>query len=153
MSDERNAGRETSLFVARTPEQIEQENKTPAVNVAAFKPTSIKNRRADPAVSRVNAELAGYRSEMAEVPEAKSKREEPARATTAAGNQRLTAVSNEQRPRRFRTDRNFQVNIKATVEVRDRFNKLCDDRNWASGVTLEYLLDLHDRTQGKATNE
>ena len=43
-------------------------------------------------------------------------------------------------PRRRRTGRNVQVNIKATQETIDRLTAISDAKGWAFGETLEHAL-------------
>ena len=44
-------------------------------------------------------------------------------------------------PRRWRTGRNTQLNLKVSVDVLDRFTKLADQRRIPFGALLEQLLD------------
>ena len=44
-------------------------------------------------------------------------------------------------PRRRRTGRNVQLNIKATQSTIDRFTALCDARGWAFGEALDHALE------------
>ena len=48
-------------------------------------------------------------------------------------------------PRRFRANRNSQLNIKCLQDTYGCFVRLVDEGGEVSGVVLERLLDLHDR--------
>jgi hypothetical protein len=149
MSTDRNAGREASLFVTRTPDEIEQDNPKPRLDISGFQPKSIRERRPDTELARLNAERTGHHSELAPV-----NRNESARTTPpppAPKKAEAKPLPPKQMPRRFRTNRNAQVNIKASDEARARFYKLCDERDQASGIVLEYLLELHDRFGANAS--
>jgi hypothetical protein len=44
-------------------------------------------------------------------------------------------------PRRWRTGRNTQLNLKVSADVLDRFTKLADQRRIPFGALLEQLID------------
>ena len=52
------------------------------------------------------------------------------------------------KPRRFRTGRNQQVNVKATAETIEKFLKAADDRNVPLGECLRLALDALERAGG-----
>jgi hypothetical protein len=51
-------------------------------------------------------------------------------------------------PRHYRTGRNQHLGIKTTIETRDRFYKLADDRNVPLGELLRLALDALERAGG-----
>jgi hypothetical protein len=51
-------------------------------------------------------------------------------------------------PRRYRTGRNMQLNIKATAETIADFNAICDRHRWVAGETLQRALDALKRELG-----
>src|ERR1044072_5481558 len=48
--------------------------------------------------------------------------------------------SPKREPRRYRTGRNAQVNIKASQQTIDAFYDVCDRTGWVGGETLEYAI-------------
>lgn len=52
------------------------------------------------------------------------------------------------KPRRYKTGRNQQLNIKATGETIERFLKAADDRNVPLGEMLKQALDVLDGAGG-----
>lgn len=51
-------------------------------------------------------------------------------------------------PRRYRTGRDQHLGIKTTIETRERFYKMADERKVQHGVLLELALDALDRAGG-----
>ena len=47
------------------------------------------------------------------------------------------SIPSRKEPRRHRTGRNVQVNIKALQETVDRFNAIVDGQKWVTGYVLE----------------
>lgn len=52
-------------------------------------------------------------------------------------------------PRRHRTGRNVQLNIKARAEAVDAFYALADQQNWVLGETFERAIDALQRELGR----
>ena len=48
-------------------------------------------------------------------------------------------------PRRYRTGRNVQFNVKASQETVDAFYEISDSRGWVLGETLEHALEALQR--------
>jgi hypothetical protein len=48
-------------------------------------------------------------------------------------------------PRRYRTGRNVQFNVKASQETVDAFYKISDSKGWVLGETLEHALEALQR--------
>ena len=53
--------------------------------------------------------------------------------------------SRRREPRRYRTGRNVQLNIKVRRETLDAFNTLCETRGWVQGETLARALAALER--------
>lgn len=70
-------------------------------------------------------------------------------AANAAGFQSREVIPKipQKKPRRRRTGRNAQLNIKTTPETIDTFYRLADANGWGLGETLEYALTLLDSQQ------
>lgn len=51
-------------------------------------------------------------------------------------------------PRRRRTGRNAQLNLKARQDMIDRFCAVADGQGWGLGETLEYAVVLLEKTYG-----
>lgn len=51
-------------------------------------------------------------------------------------------------PRRYRTGRDQHLGIKTTIETRERFYKMADQRKVQHGVLLELALDALERAGG-----
>ncbi len=49
-------------------------------------------------------------------------------------------------PRRRRTGRNIQLNLKVDRETADRLYRLADEHGWVLGETLEHALEALERT-------
>ncbi|MEQ8750326.1 MAG: hypothetical protein RIC52_11160 [Amphiplicatus sp.] len=76
-------------------------------------------------------------------PKAEATRE----AAIAAGFRSREAVQSmvSAKPRRRRTGRNAQFNIKAKPETIEEFCAIADDQGWGIGETLEYAVELLKR--------
>ena len=84
-------------------------------------------RRPEAGSTRKSAEAAGFRS-----------REAGAAPVPAGG-------AGEGRPRRRRTGRNTQFNLKARPETIAQFCAVADARGWGLGETLEHAVALLER--------
>jgi len=61
---------------------------------------------------------------------------------TAPVAQKPQAVSAKREPRRHRTGRNVQINLKVTQRAYDLINQITDDHEgWVLGATFEHALD------------
>lgn len=58
------------------------------------------------------------------------------------------AATPRRKQRRYRTGRNQHLGIKTTIETRERFYKLADDRNVPLGELLRLALDALERAGG-----
>jgi hypothetical protein len=59
--------------------------------------------------------------------------------------ERLPASSSKREPRRYRTGRNIQLNIKARAEAIEAFYAIADQRGWVLGETFERAIDALKR--------
>jgi len=55
------------------------------------------------------------------------------------------AVSERREPRRYRTGRNVQLNLKVRQEAVDAFYRLADERGWVLGETFERAVSALER--------
>lgn len=94
---------------------------------AAFaKPKRAANDKRKPEESRKAAEAAGFRSR--EPVKAPAVQEEPSAP-----------------PRRRRTGRNAQINIKTRAETIEAFTRIADANGWGLGETFERAMELLER--------
>jgi len=99
------------------------------IDVSAFKPKPSASPAASPEKVREVAEATQFRSrDPKPVPESVPARREP---------------------RRHRTGRNVQLNIKARAEAVDAFYTLADQQNWVLGETFERAIDALQRELAK----
>jgi hypothetical protein len=102
------------------------------IDVSGFAPKAGADRSA-PAPDQVKAvaEAARFRSREPAAP--------PPPATV------------KRQPRRYRTGRNIQFNVKASQETVDAFYAISDREGWVLGETLEHALEaLQRELQGRA---
>jgi len=96
------------------------------LDVTAFAPKTGIDAKAPAAEQvRVVAEAAQFRSREATAPKS------PARA--------------KREPRRYRTGRNVQFNIKALQNTVDAFYAITEDQDWVLGYTLERAVEALKR--------
>lgn len=88
-------------------------------------PTAV-NVKPDTAAARKAAEVSGFRS----------REPKPMPITPEAG------AGQGGVPRRRRTGRNAQINLKARPETIEAFVAIADRQGWGLGETLEYAVDL-----------
>jgi hypothetical protein len=86
-------------------------------DLSGFKLTSL----AKPEQVRDVAEQAGFRSREAVAPAA-------------------TAAMTSREPRRYRTGRNVQLNLKVRQEAMDAFYRLADAQGWVLGEAFEHAI-------------
>lgn len=53
----------------------------------------------------------------------------------------------DRQPRRYRTGRNVQLNLKASQQTVDAFYDVCDKTGWVSGEALEYAIAALQRDE------
>lgn len=61
----------------------------------------------------------------------------------------LPAPVTKRTPRRYRTGRNVQFNVKASQDTVDAFYAISDSKGWVLGETLEHALAALQRELGK----
>jgi hypothetical protein len=79
----------------------------------------------EPGKVRQVAEAAGFRSR------------EPSHAAAATRHPAAPAAAGKREPRRYRTGRNQQLNIKATPEAIESFYAVAERQGWVLGETFE----------------
>jgi hypothetical protein len=94
-------------------------------DISAFKPKPPSTPAANPEQVREVAEAARFRSR------------DPRAAPTEQPQRR--------EPRRHRTGRNVQLNIKARAEAVDAFYAIADRQNWVLGETFERAIEALSR--------
>lgn len=57
----------------------------------------------------------------------------------------IPAPAAKRPPRRYRTGRNVQFNVKASQETVDAFYEISDSKGWVLGETLEHALEALQR--------
>lgn len=93
------------------------------------KPATNANAKPDVVVARKAAEASGFRS--------REPKPAPMPAETGAGQGSA--------PRRRRTGRNAQFNLKARPETIEAFVAIADRQSWGLGETLEHAVALLER--------
>ena len=101
------------------------------LGLGEFKPKA----PAPPEQVRGVAEQAGFRS----------------REPKAAPTDSLPATPERREPRRYRTGRNVQLNLKVRQEAVDAFYRLADERGWVLGETFERAVSALERELQEAT--
>jgi hypothetical protein len=107
-------------------------------------------KRASPFDVEEDLDVSGFAPKAAPVPAA---RPEQVRAVSEAAKFQsrepkpvLTPIASIKRePRRYRTGRNVQLNIKARTEVIEAFYAIADERGWVLGETFERAIDALKR--------
>lgn len=59
--------------------------------------------------------------------------------------ERMPSGSSKREPRRYRTGRNIQLNIKARAEAIEAFYAIAEQRGWVLGETFEHAIDALKR--------
>jgi hypothetical protein len=99
------------------------------LDVSGFAPKPGPDRSAPPAEQvRAVAEAASFRSREPALP---------------------PPVAPKRTPRRYRTGRNVQFNLKASQETVDAFYAISDRQGWVLGETLEHALAALERELGQ----
>ncbi len=113
--------------------------------------TPARERRARPASAdtRKVADATGFRSREARVPDPDPVQPPAPLSAPAAGRAGAEGTA-EVQPRRRRTGRNAQFNLKARPETIARFCAIADAQGWGLGETLEHAVDLLERQQAAA---
>lgn len=126
----------------------------PDFDPAEWAPGSPPHPRPEAAATRAAADATGFRSREA-APEVKSAPPVRERAGGAAplavpvGPAPVAAPAPAVLPRRRRTGRNTQFNLKARPDIIARFCAVADGNDWGLGETLEYAVALLEREYGR----
>jgi hypothetical protein len=96
------------------------------LDVSGFAPKAADRPAARPEQVRAVSEAAQFQSR------------EPRR-------ERLPVTKSKREPRRHRTGRNVQLNIKARAEAIEAFYAIADQRGWVLGETFERAIDALQR--------
>jgi hypothetical protein len=102
------------------------------LDVSGFAPKSAPERAAKAEQVRAVSEVANFRSREARTPAPK-----PIEAATEPL---------RREPRRYRTGRNTQLNIKARAEVIEAFYSLADREGWVLGEAFEHAVAALERS-------
>lgn len=102
------------------------------VDVSGFAPRPPDRSAARPEQVRAVSETAQFRSREPR-PDAREPKPQPESAAT------------KREPRRYRTGRNMQLNIKARTEAIETFYALSDQQGWVLGETFEHAVDALKR--------
>ena len=98
----------------------------PEIDITGFKPRTAAKPAAQPEHVKAISETASFVSR------------EPIRAPHT--------VTPAREPRRHRTGRNIQLNIKARAETIERFYAIADRHGWVLGETFERVIAAFERT-------
>ena len=105
----------------------------PAFDVSAFTPKTRPTPPAAPQEVRALAEAMNFRSREAR----------PASATEAPATE--TATGPRRQPRRHRTGRTAQLNVRTRPETFDAVYAIADEEGWLVGETVERALEALQR--------
>lgn len=99
--------------------------------------------------AELELDVAGFAPKEAVMP---TVRPEQVRAVSEAANfqsreprHEMQAGPPKREPRRYRTGRNIQLNIKARADVIERFYRLADQKGWVLGETFERAVAALER--------
>ena len=99
--------------------------------------------------AELELDVAGFAPKEAVTP---TVRPEEVRAVSEAANfqsreprHEIQAVPPKREPRRYRTGRNIQLNIKARANVIDAFYEIADQNGWVLGETFERAVAALER--------
>jgi hypothetical protein len=98
-------------------------------------------------------DVSGFRPKAG--PDTSAPRPEQVRAVATAANfhsreaPRPVAEAAKREPRRHRTGRNVQFNVKASQQTVDAFYAISDSQGWVLGETLEHALQALQRVRAQ----
>lgn len=112
---------------------------------AEWPPTPAARARPSEAATAQAARASGFRSREPREGEApQPSRDDPPATEPATG-----SVVEPARPRRRRTGRSMQLNLKAKPETIAAYCELADRMGWGLGETLERAVELLEREHGR----
>ena len=104
----------------------------PEIDISGFKPRTAIKPAAQPDQVKAISETASF---VSREPPGKPLQSAPAPATRTSRQAPRELTTRE--PRRYRTGRNIQLNIKARAETVERFYAIADRHGWVLGETFE----------------
>ena len=113
----------------------------PDIDISGFRPRTEAKPAAQPDQVKAISETASFVSREP----IRTPRQAAAPTPVAREAQREPTM---REPRRHRTGRNIQLNIKATAETIDRFYAIADRHGWVLGETFERAIAALERTGG-----
>jgi hypothetical protein len=111
----------------------------PEIDISGFEPRKIAKPTARPDEVKAISETANFVSREPAAPSLKG-------APTARASREAQKEPVPREPRRHRTGRNIQLNIKARAETIDRFYAIADLHGWVLGETFERAIAALERT-------
>ncbi len=111
----------------------------PEIDISGFEPRKIAKPAARPDEVKAISETANFVSREPTAPSPKT-----APAPRASREPQREPIVRE--PRRHRTGRNIQLNIKARAETIDRFYAIADRHGWVLGEAFERAIAALERT-------
>jgi hypothetical protein len=114
-------------------------DEAPEIDISGFEPRKIAKPTARPDEVKAISETANFVSREPVPPTAKAG---PAARASREPQKEPTA----REPRRHRTGRNIQLNIKARAETIDRFYAIADRQGWVLGEAFERAIAALERT-------
>ncbi len=123
-------------------------DESPDLDLSAFAPKTKTDTKAPSAAAiKAVAETANFRSRDARaVPVAPAAKATPAAVVTAPA-----STSPKREPRRYRTGRNVQFNVKVLQETVDAIYDISEAQDWVLGYTLERAVAALKRELESAT--
>jgi hypothetical protein len=119
----------------------------PEIDISGFKPRTAAKPAAQPEQVKAISETASFVSrEPIRTPRQTAAPGPVARASQA----QREPMTRE--PRRHRTGRNIQLNIKARAETIERFYAISDRKGWVLGETFERAIAALEREEANSTS-
>ncbi len=116
-------------------------DQAPEIDISGFEPRKAAKPAARPDEVKAISETASFVSREPAAPSPKA-----ASAPRASREAQKEPIPRE--PRRHRTGRNIQLNIKARAETIDRFYAIADRYGWVLGEAFERAIAALERTAG-----
>jgi hypothetical protein len=117
----------------------------PEIDISGFKPRTAVKPAAQPDQVKAISETASF---VSREPTRSAPQAAPAPVARSAENRMTREAQREpiiREPRRHRTGRNIQLNIKARAETIDRFYALADRNGWVLGEAFEHAIAALER--------
>ena len=122
----------------------------PEIDISGFKPRTAAKPAAQPEQVKAISETASFVSREPIQTPRKTAAPAPVERALASAEKRITREALREpiirEPRRHRTGRNIQFNVKARAETIERFYAIADLNGWILGETFERLIAAFDRT-------